>query len=126
MPCARPRPPASGLTRRNPGIDKIKHVIIIMQENRSFDSYFGTFPGAGRLPHADGCQPFACLDPRGGCTRPYHDRADVAAAGRMAKAMRSADVDTGRMDGFIRRARAARKTCTSPTDPACAGSVRPT
>jgi phospholipase C len=30
------------------GIHKIKHVIIIMQENRSFDSYlyFGTFPGA--------------------------------------------------------------------------------
>jgi phospholipase C len=28
------------------GIHKIKHVIVIMQENRSFDSYFGTFPGA--------------------------------------------------------------------------------
>ena len=24
------------------GIHKIKHVIIVMQENRSFDSYFGT------------------------------------------------------------------------------------
>jgi hypothetical protein len=29
-----------------PGIHKIKHVIIIMQENRSLDSYFGTFPRA--------------------------------------------------------------------------------
>ena len=28
------------------GIHKIKHVVVIMQENRSFDSYFGTFPGA--------------------------------------------------------------------------------
>ena len=27
------------------GIHKIKHVVVIMQENRSFDSYFGTFPG---------------------------------------------------------------------------------
>ena len=26
------------------GIHKIKHVIVISQENRSFDSYFGTFP----------------------------------------------------------------------------------
>ena len=26
----------------------IQHVVIIMQENRSFDSYFGTYPGAGR------------------------------------------------------------------------------
>src|SRR5262249_23643852 len=33
-----------------PGIHKIKHVIIIMQENRSFDSYFGTYPGAARIP----------------------------------------------------------------------------
>ena len=28
------------------GIHKIQHVIIIMQENRSFDTYFGTYPGA--------------------------------------------------------------------------------
>jgi len=26
------------------GIQKIKHVIVVMQENRSFDNYFGTFP----------------------------------------------------------------------------------
>ena len=32
------------------GIHKIKHVIIIMQENRSFDSYFGTYPGADGIP----------------------------------------------------------------------------
>jgi phospholipase C len=27
-------------------INDIKHVVILMQENRSFDEYFGTFPGA--------------------------------------------------------------------------------
>src|SRR5437588_9749844 len=32
------------------GIQKIRHVVIIMQENRSFDSYFGTFPGADGIP----------------------------------------------------------------------------
>jgi phospholipase C len=26
------------------GIHKIRHIVVIMQENRSFDSYFGTFP----------------------------------------------------------------------------------
>jgi phospholipase C len=26
------------------GIHKIKHVIVVMQENRSFDTYFGTYP----------------------------------------------------------------------------------
>src|SRR3989442_527969 len=32
------------------GIHKIRHVVVIMQENRSFDSYFGTFPGADGIP----------------------------------------------------------------------------
>ncbi len=38
---------AAGTSRTGlSGIHKIRHVIIIMQENRSFDSYFGTYPGA--------------------------------------------------------------------------------
>ncbi len=34
--------------------EKIKHVVIIMQENRSFDSYFGTYPGADGFPVQNG------------------------------------------------------------------------
>src|SRR5215813_13041319 len=54
------------------GINLIKHVIVIMQENRSFDSYFGTFPGATGIP------PGVCLpDPRnGGCRTPWVDHHD--------------------------------------------------
>src|SRR2546430_13170329 len=45
------------------GIHKIQHVIVIMQENRSFDHYFGTYPGADGIP-AGVCAP----DPKdGGC-----------------------------------------------------------
>jgi len=36
------------------GIHKIQHVVVIMQENRSFDQYFGTFPGADGLPTQNG------------------------------------------------------------------------
>ena len=43
-------PSTAGLT----GIHKIQHVIIVMQENRSFDSYFGTYPGAGHHRHRRG------------------------------------------------------------------------
>jgi phospholipase C len=32
------------------GLDKIEHFVFIMQENRSFDSYFGTYPGADGIP----------------------------------------------------------------------------
>ena len=31
-----------------------------MQENRSFDSYFGTFPGADGIPMQDG-KPAVCI-----------------------------------------------------------------
>jgi phospholipase C len=59
------------------GIHKIKHVIIVMQENRSFDSYFGTYPGADGFPTRGGVPAVCVPDPAGGCTRPYHDKADV-------------------------------------------------
>jgi phospholipase C len=31
---------------RRKGLDKIEHVVFIVKENRTFDNYFGTFPGA--------------------------------------------------------------------------------
>src|SRR5450432_2226311 len=36
------------------GIHKIAHVVVIMQENRSFDTYFGTYPGVDGIPMVDG------------------------------------------------------------------------
>lgn len=38
----------------NLGIHKIKHVVINMQENCSFDSYFGTCPVADGIPMKGG------------------------------------------------------------------------
>src|SRR5258708_23295983 len=31
---------------RRKGMNKIKHIVFIIKENRTFDNYFGTFPGA--------------------------------------------------------------------------------
>src|SRR5437870_4065056 len=64
------------------GIHKIKHVVIIMQENRSFDSYFGTFPGADGIPMRDGA-PTVCLpNPvTQHCVRPFHDAGPINAGG---------------------------------------------
>ena len=67
------------------GIHKIKHVIVVMQENRSFDEYFGTFPGADGLPRKDGRFTACMPDPRGGCTPPYHDRQDINGGGPHGK-----------------------------------------
>jgi len=52
-----------------PGLEKIQHFVFIMQENRSFDHYFGTYPGAEGLP------PGVCVpNPAGGpFVAPSHD-----------------------------------------------------
>jgi phospholipase C len=107
------------------GIHKIKHVIIVMQENRSFDTYFGTYPGADGIPMKDGVPTVCVPDPAGGCVRPYHDTADVNGGGPHGEANAVADVDGGRMDGFIAQAEKARSTCTDPDDPACRSSGKP-
>jgi hypothetical protein len=45
------------------GDPKIQHVIVIMQENRSFDEYFGTFPGADGIAMAHGVPTVCVPDP---------------------------------------------------------------
>ena len=108
------------------GIHKIKHVIVIQQENRSFDSYFGTFPGADGLPMKNG-KPTVCVnDPAtGSCVAPYVDHADVNGGGPHSAVNATADVNGGKMDGFIGQAESGRKGCLVPQDPACTNSSEP-
>jgi phospholipase C len=107
------------------GIHKIKHIIVIEQENRSFDSYFGTYPGADGLPMENGT-PTACVpNPGGGCTAPYHDTADVNGGGPHGEHNAEADVDGGKMDGFVAQATDAKKGCLNKDDPECSNSATP-
>jgi phospholipase C len=95
------------------GIHKIQHVVIIMQENRSFDTYFGTYPGADGIPHGV-CVP----DPlSGGCVAPFHDAADRNYGGPHGAAAATADIDGGLMDGFVTQAEKGQSCST--TNPAC-------
>lgn len=41
-----PQTADSAQSRNTPNISQIQHVIFIIKENRSFDSYFGSYPGA--------------------------------------------------------------------------------
>jgi len=88
------------------GIEKIRHVIVVMQENRSFDSYFGTYPGADGIPRRNGhftvCVPDAF---RHVCARPYHDRSNRNQGGPHEYLDTVRDVSGGKMNGFIREAR---------------------
>ena len=40
----------AAITAQTHGINTLKHLIFIVQENRSFDHYFGTYPGADGIP----------------------------------------------------------------------------
>jgi phospholipase C len=95
-------------------IHKIRHVVVIMQENRSFDSYFGTYPGADGIPRGV-CVP----DPRHGCIRPYHLTADRNVGGPHAMRNAMADINGGAMDGFVRQAVGGTRRCRDPHDPVC-------
>ena len=108
-----------------PGIHKIRHVIIVMQENRSFDSYFGTYPGADGIPMSSGAPTVCVPDLTGGCVQPYHDTADINGGGPHGAANAIADIDGGRMDGFVSSARErARPATTLTTRLARTGSRR--
>ena len=105
----------------NDGIHKIKHVVIIMQENRSFDSYFGTFPGADGIPMRDGL-PQVCVpdSETSTCVRPYHDSSDENTGGPHGAKAADLTIDGGKMDGFIAVMHAANRTGGCPTDiPTC-------
>jgi phospholipase C len=87
------------------GIHKIQHVIIIMQENRSFDSYFGVYPGADGIPMKNGVPTVCVPDPMSGqCVKPFVDHSDSILGGPHIQKASVADVDGGKMDGFIREA----------------------
>ena len=105
------------------GIHKIAHVVVIMQENRSFDSYFGTYPGADGIPMANG-KPTVCVpDAAGACVAPFHNSADVNGGGPHGQTNASADINGGKMDGFVTQAESGRKGCADPTNPACTNSA---
>jgi len=107
------------------GIHKVRHVIIVMQENRSFDNYFGTYPGADGLPMRAGV-PTACLADVSGkpCVRPFVDHADINGGGPHLARNAVVDMNHGQMNGFVRTERAAVQSCALLQDPACVQKVQ--
>ena len=81
---------------------KIKHIVIIMQENRSFDNYFGTYPGADGIPMQNGVPTVCAPDPQiNHCVKPFHDPNDKDQDAPHFAVDATQDIDGGKMDGFI-------------------------
>ena len=95
------RPPsAAGGTGAHAPTTPIKHFVVLLQENHTFDNYFGTYPGADGIPRGV-CMP---VNPANGprpCVRPFHigNRAIVDLDHSELSARH--DLDGGKMDGFV-------------------------
>src|SRR6478609_11995420 len=98
--------PTSGspITTQSHGLETLKHLIFIVQENRSFDHYFGTYPGADGIPtKPDGSFAVCAPDPylNGQCVPPYRTKAFDFDGGPHTNAAAVRDMNSGQMNGFI-------------------------
>jgi len=106
-----------------PGIQKIKHVIIIMQENRSFDNYFGTYPGANGISSRSMiCNPVPNL----GCVYPSVDHHDAQVGGPHDSFDFVNDLNGGAMNGFaLSQAYSLSADCKHNKVPSCLNQSQP-
>jgi Phospholipase C len=78
----------------------IKHLVVLMQENHTFDNYFGTYPGANGIPSGtkmpvDPTNPFSAI------VVPWHiGNTTITDLSHSAPTF-LAQYDSGKMDGFI-------------------------
>ncbi|MGZ8662021.1 MAG: alkaline phosphatase family protein [Actinomycetota bacterium] len=110
------QPPADSSRPIDPdaGIMNLDHLVFIVLENRSFDHYFGTFPGADGLPRdANGNFTTCQEDPAspGTCHRPYHDTNFFDQGGPHGELGSHISIDGGSMGGFVKALRVIGNGC---------------
>ena len=94
----------------------------MFQENRSFDHYFGSFPGANGLPRRPDGSFAVCVPDRqaGRCRRPFHDPGVHDAGGPHSEQASDLSINGGAMDGFIEVQQTMFSTCRKlPSKPEC-------
>jgi phospholipase C len=86
---------------------KIEHVVLIVQENHTFDSYFGRYcqAPAGSAPTCTSgppcCEAAPDLEPRGVAPIKLDDASNFATDRDHEAACEMQQIDDGRMDGFV-------------------------
>ncbi len=120
-----PVPPARA-ERPEGGIEQLDHLIFIVQENRSFDHYFGAYPGVDGFRYVDG-EPADCVpDPIIGAEScVYHTGQDLFKGGPHNRRASVAAINGGSMDGFIGALPPAQRWCVERTSEPCQPFVGP-
>ena len=79
----------------------IQHIVVILQENHSFDNYFGTYPGANGIP-SNVCMPYNPGNSKSGCVKPFLTT-DPITAHDLPHGFESTvtAIDNGSMNGFM-------------------------
>ena len=122
-PVAEPSPDAPAETE---GIFKLDHLIFIVQENRSFDHYFGTYPGADGF-RFEGGEPADCVpDPiLGGESCVYRTSAEHYKGGPHNRHSAVTAINGGDMNGFVNALPPTNRWCAERTAPECAAFLGP-
>jgi phospholipase C len=94
---------AGAAVKPHPAKTPIKHFITILQENHTYDNYFGTYPRGDGLP-PDVCVPRDPRRPKDGCVRPFHigDNGILSRDLDHSAATFRLQYNGGRLDGFVR------------------------
>jgi phospholipase C len=90
-----PSPPA-----QHQAVTPVKHFIFLMQGGRSFDNYFGTYPGADGLS-AGTCQPRDTGKPADGCVKPFLLSGSHLPSLGANNTIIANQYNGGKMDGFV-------------------------
>src|SRR5258708_28673536 len=97
-----------------------------MQENRSFDSYFGTYPKADGIPMKGG-KPSPCIPnaKTGKCDKPFADHADVNGGGPHSHSNATPAANGGKGGRFVHQATNAPPAWARPPPPPSAAAPTP-
>jgi phospholipase C len=93
---ARTEPTSNGGAAATP----IQHFVYMMQGDRTFDNYFGTFPGADGIP-ANTCQKAFLDRPNSACVKPF----DLHGSSQQPLGVGTEDIakqyNNGKLNGFV-------------------------
>jgi phospholipase C len=78
----------------------IQHFVYMMQGDRTFDNYFGSFPGADGVPE-NTCQALVVGRPADGCVKPFLLEQDSAASLTAGPNLINRQWNRGAMDMFV-------------------------
>lgn len=91
---------AAAASRSHDPVTPIRHFVVLMQENHTFDNYFGTYPGADGLSSRV-CMPTVPTE-RTPCVHPFHIGNRSIVDLDHSESSATQDLDRGRMEGFVR------------------------